>query len=38
MMPISDYLCSWVEEVLVPIFNNPENIKKFPSCTASGMI
>ena len=33
---ISDYLCSWVEEVLVPIFNNPDNMKKFPSCIAYG--
>ena len=25
---VLDYLCLWVEEVLVPIFNNPENMKK----------
>ena len=38
MQKISDYLCSWVEEVLVPIFNNPDNMKKFPSCIAYGRI
>ena len=26
---VLDYLCLWVEEVLVPIFNNPENMKKY---------
>lgn len=31
-----DHLCSWVEEVLVPIFNNEENMKKFPKCVAYG--
>ena len=36
MQKTSDYLCSWVEEVLVPIFNNPDNMKKFPSCIAYG--
>ena len=33
---VLDYLCLWVEEVLVPIFNNPENMKKFPKCIALG--
>ena len=32
-----DHLCSWVEEVLVPIFNNEENMKKFPKCVAYGI-
>ena len=33
-----DHLCSWVEEVLVPIFHNEENMKKFPKCVAYGEI
>ena len=35
---VLDYLCLWVEEVLVPIFNNPENMKKFPKCIALGIL
>lgn len=33
----SDHFCSWINEVLVPIFSNEDNISRLPECVANGM-
>ena len=33
---VLDHFCAWVEEVLVPIFQNEDNMSKFPQCVAYG--
>ena len=33
---ISDHFCSWVSQVLVPIFDNDENLVRIPECVAYG--
>ena len=34
----SEHFCTWVEEVIVPIFKNRDNLAKFPRCLALGEI
>ena len=31
-----DHFCSWINEVLVPIFSNEDNISRLPECVANG--
>ena len=33
---ILDHFCSWVSQVLVPIFDNDENLVRIPECVAYG--
>ena len=33
-----DHFCSWINEVLVPIFSNEDNISRLPECVANGEI
>ena len=32
----AEHFCSWLEEVIVPVFNNEDNIAKFPQCVGAG--
>ena len=35
---ILDHFCTWLEEVIVPIFNNDGNLEKFPRYVSDGKI